>query len=84
MTEFYPDLTISFDVCKRCGAKWLNGQLYWATGNPGKEEDLAGLVCNTVNDPVCINKMKGNETGDTWAKRAAFLELSTRFLYEEK
>lgn len=53
----------------------MNGQLYWATGKPGKEEDLAGLVCNMVNDPVCINNMKGNETGDTWAKRSTFLGI---------
>lgn len=78
------ELKIDCKSCQRCGARWMNGQLYWATGKPGKEEDLAGLVCNRVNDPVCLNKMKGNQTGDTWEKRAAFLELSTRFLDETK
>lgn len=80
MTELNPDMTIEFKSCPRCGARWMNGQLYWATGKPGKEEDLAGLVCNMVNDPVCINKMKGNDTGDTWAKRATFLEENSAFV----
>jgi len=33
------------------------------------ELDLAGLVCNMVNDPACINPCTGREGGDTWAKR---------------
>ena len=57
--------------CPRCGARWLNGQLYWATGKPGKELDLAGLVCTPVNDPACINPCKGQEGGQTWAMRQA-------------
>jgi hypothetical protein len=56
--------------CTRCGARWLDGQLYRAgTGKKASELDLAGLVCNMVNDPVCINPRKGQEGGDTWAKR---------------
>jgi len=55
--------------CPRCGALWLGEQLYWATGKKASELDLAGLVCNMVNDPACINPSKGREGGDTWAKR---------------
>ncbi len=56
-------------ICPKCGAKWIENQLYWATGKPGKEEDLAGLVCNKVRDPQCINPKLGDETGQTWEKR---------------
>ena len=55
--------------CGKCGAKWIDGQLYWATGKPGKEEDLAGLVCNNLGDDQCINPKRSNTTGDTWEKR---------------
>jgi hypothetical protein len=56
--------------CPRCGARWLGEQLYWSgTGRKASELDLAGLVCNMVNDPACINPCKGREGGDTWAKR---------------
>ena len=61
--------------CGKCGAKWMrlsedgDWQLYWATGKPGKEEDLAGLVCNNLGDGQCINPKRGNTTGDTWEKR---------------
>lgn len=55
--------------CGKCGAKWIDGQLYWATGKPGKEEDLAGLVCNTLGGEQCINPKHGNTTGDSWQKR---------------
>lgn len=57
--------------CPRCGARWLNGQLYWATGKPGRELDLAGLVCNAVQDSACINPCNGQEGGQTWAMRQA-------------
>ena len=70
-------------TCDRCGALWFQdgeGWQHWwtrANGNhvegskPGKQSelDLAGLVCNVVNDPACINPCKGREGGDTWAKR---------------
>ena len=55
--------------CGKCGAKWIDGQLYWATGQPGKEEDLAGLVCNALGDEQCINPKRGSTTGDSWQKR---------------
>jgi hypothetical protein len=68
------DLSINRTECPRCGAAWLNGQLYWATGCKGKEEDLAGLVCNMVNTPECINPKKGVDGGDTWEKRRLFID----------
>jgi hypothetical protein len=61
-------------VCDTCGAKWLDGQLYWSTGKPGLERDLAGLVCNETDSPKCINPQKGTKGGQTWADRLKFLE----------
>lgn len=69
--------------CQRCGARWLDGQLYWATGKPGQDLDLAGLVCNTVDDPHCLNPMKGQMGGDTWAKRAGRIEAFQQALDEQ-
>jgi hypothetical protein len=44
--------------------------LYWSgTGKKASGLDLAGLVCNQINDPNCINPCNGREGGDTWAKR---------------
>ena len=60
--------------CPKCGARWIDGQLYWATGKQAKEEDLAGLVCNNLGDETCINPKKGNTSGDTWEKRQAHLD----------
>ena len=61
--------------CPKCGAQFLNGELFWRTGKPGKLEDLAGLVCDEYGDEQCINELKGTKHGgDTWEKRAAFLE----------
>ena len=69
--------TMKCKQCGKCGAKWIshdgeNFQLYWATGAKGKEEDLAGLVCNNYGDEQCINPKNGDETGDTWQKRDEF------------
>lgn len=60
--------------CPKCGACWMGDQLYWATGKPGKDEDLAGLVCNNLGDDTCINPARGSELGDTWAKRVSSME----------
>ena len=56
-------------TCAKCGACWIGGQLFWATGAKAKEEDLAGLVCNNLGDEQCINPKRGDDSGDTWAKR---------------
>lgn len=60
--------------CEKCGARWLEGQLFWSTGKPGENVDLAGLVCNQYGDERCINPAKGQEGGQTWAKRAEALD----------
>ena len=62
-------------VCSKCGACWIGGQHYWSgTGNKGNELDLAGLVCNTIETNECINPMRGELGGDTWAKRLTKLK----------
>ena len=68
------DFSLNRKECPKCGACWLNNQHYWATGAKGNEKDLAGLVCNMVKSADCINPEKGTEGGDTWEKRAKFLE----------
>ena len=55
--------------CPKCGAKWINGQLYWSTGKEASELDLAGLVCNKLGDEQCINSLKGSDGGITWEQR---------------
>tara|TARA_B100001939_G_C16919487_1_gene608597 strand:+ start:527 stop:748 length:222 start_codon:yes stop_codon:yes gene_type:complete len=60
--------------CSGCEATWIDGQLYWATGKLACPHDLAGLVCNVVNLPKCINPCKGSTSGLTWAHRQRFLE----------
>jgi len=62
--------------CQRCGACWVltdgTWQHRWLNQNrPGNELDLAGLVCNVVNDPACINPAKGCTGGQTFASRMA-------------
>lgn len=69
--------------CEKCGARWLNGELFWATGAKGTNEDLAGLVCNNLNEEdskLCINEKKGDTSGTTWEYRRGFIDgaLSAR------
>ena len=63
-------------ICSKCGATWLEGQHYWSgTGNKGNELDLAGLVCNNLEDTTeCINPLRGERGGDTLEKRAEKLK----------
>lgn len=61
-------------TCPKCGARWINDQHFWATGKPGNEDDLAGLVCNKLGDDTCINPRRGSELGTTWEKRLTELE----------
>ncbi len=68
------DLVMKREECPKCGAVWINNRHVWSTGNKGDELDLAGLVCNTANSPLCINPKKGLEGGDTWAERAKLIE----------
>ena len=69
------DLKLERKECPKCGAVWINGQHYWSgTGNKGNELDLAGLVCNNLGDDQCINPVRGQDGGDTWAKRMEDLE----------
>jgi hypothetical protein len=64
-------------TCETCGAHWLGGQLYWATGKLAREIDLAGLVCNRIDaSKPCANPCRGEEGGDTWEKREKQLELA--------
>ena len=63
-------------TCPTCGAQWLGGQLYWSSGQEGDPHDLAGLVCNTLEDygyqsKGCISPCKGSTSGQTWAHRRA-------------
>ena len=61
--------------CQKCGATWIGGQLFWATGKKGTDEDLAGLVCDKLGDESCINPCKGTKhSGDTWASRLGELK----------
>jgi len=61
-------------VCPVCDARWFNGQLYWSTGKQGCPHDLAGLVCNDINDTRCINPCKGSTSGQTWEIRTKILD----------
>jgi hypothetical protein len=61
-------------TCSKCGARWIAGQLYWSSGKPGKEEDLAGLVCNEVKDTNCINPKLGDISGQSWEKRLKMMD----------
>jgi len=65
---------MNIKTCSKCGARWISDQLYWSNGKTGKEEDLAGLVCNKVKDANCINPKLGDETGETLKKRLQRME----------
>jgi len=80
MDKELSDLKLERKECARCGATWLNGIHHWRTGCKGNELDLAGLVCNRVNAANCINPKKNQTGGDTWEKRAEFLENFDRDL----
>lgn len=58
--------------CPICGAHWVDGQLYWSTGKPGKDEDLNALVCRRLASPKaegCVNPAKGSDGGVGWEER---------------
>jgi hypothetical protein len=64
-------------TCETCGAHWLEGQLYWATGKPAREIDLAGLVCNRIDSSrPCANPCQGEEGGDTWELREKHVNMA--------
>ena len=75
------DFKLDRKECPKCGAVWLNGQHYWATGAVGNELDLAGLVCNNLGDATCINPKNGLDDGDSWEKR---LEDGKKFADEHE
>ena len=72
----FSDFRLERKQCEKCEAVWLNGKHVWATGasSENSEDDLAGLVCNKLGDHRCINPKRGSDTGDTWEKRAGFIE----------
>jgi len=67
--------TLNVNFCPKCGARFMEGKHYWAgTAKPGNPLDLSGLVCNRFGDDTCINPCRGEDGGDTWEKRAKFIE----------
>ena len=61
-------------VCSKCGATWIEGQLYWSTGKEGDPHDLAGLVCNSIETDECINPCRGSTSGQTWEHRSLWMD----------
>jgi hypothetical protein len=63
--------------CPICGAHWVNNQLYWSTGKPGKDEDLNALVCRRLPSEKavgCVNPKKGCDGGIGWEEREKILD----------
>ena len=60
-------------TCPECDSIWIDGQLYWQNGKEGCPHDLAGLLCNDIHNPECINPCKGSTSGSTWEQRRQFL-----------
>jgi len=68
---------MEFKSCPKCNANWIGGQLFWSTGKPGTEEDLAGLVCNNLKEEdrhLCVNEKIGDTSGTTWEYRRGFID----------
>ena len=69
---------MNIKTCPKCQAKWVDGQLYWATGAKGDDEDLAGLVCDNYGDETCVNAFKGTKhAGTTWEERRNIINAIT-------
>lgn len=74
MTEESSVFNMKRVECPRCGATWLDNQLYWSTGAKADEKDLSNLVCGLRDFDDCINPI--HKTGhiygeaDSWEKRA--------------
>lgn len=65
--------------CPVCGAHWVGGQLYWATGKPGSDLDLNALVCRRLPPEKatrCVNASKGCEGGVGWEDRLKMTEAA--------
>ena len=63
--------------CPVCGAHWVDGQLYWATGKPGSDLDLNALVCRRLpaeKAAKCANPSQGMDGGIGWEERMAMTE----------
>tara|TARA_Y100000022_G_scaffold147106_1_gene128869 strand:+ start:2492 stop:2737 length:246 start_codon:yes stop_codon:yes gene_type:complete len=77
---------VNLDVksCIKCGATWVEGQLFWSTGKEGDPHDLAGLVCNKYGNDDCINPCRGSDSGQTWEMRRKLLDGMMEGLEEDK
>ena len=65
--------------CPICGAHWVDGQLYWSTGKPGKDIDLNALVCRKLpakKAEGCVNPSKGSDGGVGWEERLKMTEAA--------
>ncbi len=65
--------------CPVCGAHWVDGQLYWATGKPGSDLDLNALVCRrlpTEKAERCVNPCQGADGGVGWEERLKMTEAA--------